>query len=123
MTKKINSVEEALNLFEQSTLQHTIATETGDYKSGNKAYKSILNSIVYLNQNNKVELLVPFVNHSNNGVRVWAASYLLNSNTGLAVKILEEISVGLGIISYNAQMTLSEWRKGNLKMQGLNESN
>jgi hypothetical protein len=114
--KKILNLESAIEIFEFSAIQHTTANETADYKACNKAYKSLANSRDFLRLNNRIDLLIPLLNNENNGVRVWAASFLLFYHEAIAVKVLEDISIGNGHNATNARMTLSEWRKGNLKM-------
>jgi predicted nucleotide-binding protein (sugar kinase/HSP70/actin superfamily) len=113
---KIKTLNAALKTFEDAAIQHEKATQSGDYKAANKAFKSINECARYFRENEEVEKLLIFLNHESVGVRVWSASYLLFSHESDAIKTLEEISLGIGIQSFNAQMTLKEWRKGTLKL-------
>ena len=115
MKKNIESIGSVLDVFEQASIQHTMATENGDFKTGNKAYKSIATSINWLKEKGEIDRLLPFLNHTVDGVRVWAASFLIHTHETRAVMVLENISTGTNIIAFNAKMTLEEWEKGNLK--------
>ena len=53
---------------------------------------------------------------NNLSVRIWAAYALLHVNTPKAVKALKEIVKNdSGIMGFNAEMTLDEFKKGNIK--------
>ena len=114
--KKIKDIQSALALFEESAIKQAESTEIGDYKSGNKAYKSLIHAINFLKELEHVPSLNAFLYHSNVGVRIWAATYLLPFNEANAIIVLEDISKRRDIFSLDAETTLSEWRKGNLKL-------
>ena len=113
--KKIKDISEAIKLFEEAAINHAEATENGDYKTGNKAYQKKIVAISYLKEHNSVDKLLEYLNHSNIRVRLSAATYLLPKYEKEAIQVLEQIAEGTGILSFNAEMTISEWRKGNLK--------
>src|SRR4051812_49263179 len=106
--KRINDISDALKLFEDAALKHAEATETGDYKTANKNYDKIVEAIQFLKEKNQLDGLLKFLNHDSDGVRVWAAGYLLFTHSGEGVRTLEEISKTKGIQSLNASTTLSE---------------
>jgi len=101
---KITDTETALALFEEAAIKHGEATEQSDYKTGNRNYYIIEKAASYLQK-------------ESNSVKVWAAAYLLTISEKEAIEVLERISQGVGIVSFGAETTLSEWRKGNLKMR------
>ena len=113
---KIQNTETALSLFEEAATKHAEATEKGDYKVANKKYDIIVKSVTFLKERNEVERLLDFLTHSSVGVRMAAATYLLPIHEKDAVKILLEISKGPGIHALTAETTISEWRKGNLRL-------
>ncbi|MBI5326540.1 MAG: DUF2019 domain-containing protein [Ignavibacteriae bacterium] len=114
--KKIKNLETALALFEESAIKHAEATEKGDYKTANKSYAVIVKIIAFLKERNELQSLSQFLNHSSEGVKGWAAAYLLPVLESEAIRALEEIAKGSGLRSLAAEATLSEWRKGNLKL-------
>jgi len=112
----INSVQIALQLFEESSVLQIDATERGNYKVGNKNYDKIIKAVEFLKSENSLDALLPYLSHNSAGVRLWAASYLLGFDEKNAIKILEELKKQKGIISLIAEATLDEWKKGNLKL-------
>ena len=113
---KIKDIETSLALFEESAVKHANATEQGNYKVANKCYANIIKAINFLKEKDEIEILVKCLNHPSIGVRNWAATYLLPFREKEAIKILEETIEKGDIHSLNAETTLSEWRKGNLKL-------
>jgi hypothetical protein len=57
-----------------------------------------------------------FLNHKDIGVRLWTATSLLPIYTEDAIETLEQITKVKGIHSLSAEITLQEWRKGNIKI-------
>jgi hypothetical protein len=113
---QIKTIEDAVLLFENSALRHTSATGNDDFKEANKAYKCITSSVTFLRESKELLKLSDLLLNQSNGVRVWAASFLLAEKEKECIEVLEEISKPDGIISFDAKITLSEWRKENLKL-------
>ena len=114
--RKIKSNDEALRLFEESSIRHSEASETGDYKTGNRHHDIIVACILYLYDNQQLQLLEPFLEHPHVGVRLWAAFALLSVEKTKAENVLMDIQNGsFGIIGGNAMYTLKEWKNGKLK--------
>ncbi len=113
---KIKDTSTALNLFEEAAINHADATEQGDYKTANKNYAIIVKAIEFLKEQNKRKDLSEFLNHNSIGVRMWAATYLLPVIESEALQVLKKISEEKGIHSFDAEVTISEWKKGNLKL-------
>lgn len=112
--KKINEINEALETFKKAAIKHAEATESGDYKTGNKCFREITKSVDFLKKENKINLLKKFLSHASIGLRIWSSSYLLSINDQESKKVLEEIAKSSGIHSLTANTTLTEWKKGNL---------
>ena len=114
--KKITSNDEALKLFEESSIKHSEASETGEYKKCNKNHDIIIACILYLYDSQQLKLLEPFLEHPHVGVRLWAAFVLLSIEREKAEEVLRDIQNGpCGILQGNALNTLKELEKGNLK--------
>ncbi|PKL81102.1 MAG: DUF2019 domain-containing protein [Ignavibacteriae bacterium HGW-Ignavibacteriae-4] len=113
--KPLNNISSALNLFIESAKEHTLATEEGNYRKGNKNYYLIVEAISYLRNNNSLTELKPLLNNSYIGVRLWTACYLLPVFEKESLLILKDIVEEGGIHSLSAEMTICEWKKGNLK--------
>ncbi|NJM24452.1 MAG: DUF2019 domain-containing protein [Bacteroidia bacterium] len=113
---KLKDKESALMNFETAASKHAEAAELGDYKIANKNQAVIEKVVNFLKGRNELKSLSQFLNHSSDGVKGWAATYLLPIEERQAIRALEEIAKGSGIRSLAAETTLSEWRKGNLKL-------
>lgn len=113
---KLKDIEAALIKFEAAAAKHAEATEQGDYKTGNKCYAVIATVVSFLKEQNEIQKLSEFLNHSSVGVRMWAATYLLPVIESEGIRVLEQIARETGIHSFTAKTTLIEWRKGNLKL-------
>lgn len=114
--KKIKDINEALKLFEESSIKQAEATETGNYKIGNRHHDIIIACILFLYDSQQLRLLEPFLEHPHVGVRLWAAFALLSVERNEAEKVLRDIQNGsYGIHRGNAMYTLKEWENGNLE--------
>jgi trans-aconitate methyltransferase len=114
MMKKIKDIDTALEVFKEAAKVHGEATETGNYKLGNKNYDLIVKAVAYLKELNQTAQLYQLLDNINLSVRIWAATYLLPVDEKDALKVLDEASKGKGIISLNAELTIQEWKKGHL---------
>lgn len=112
---KIENVEEALKLFEDAAIKQSDASNNGKSKIANRNYDKIVSSISYLKNNDSLKELTRFYEHSNVFVRIWAASYLLPLYERKSLKILKEIADRNVLGSLEAEMTIKEWKNGNLK--------
>lgn len=113
---KLRDTKTALDKFEEAAKMHAEATEQGDYKIANKCYAIIAKAVLFLKEQNEIQQLSVFLNHNSVSVCGWAATYLLPIAEQEALRVLEQIAGGTGIQSFDAKMTISEWRKGNLKL-------
>jgi hypothetical protein len=113
---KIKDTATALYLFEEAAAKHAEANENGDYKTGNKCYATIVKAMTFLKDHEDVLALIKFLSHPSVGVRMWAATYLLPIKENDGIKVLEKIEKENNIHSFVAKTTLSEWRKGTLKL-------
>jgi hypothetical protein len=104
-------IKAALDLFEAAAIKNAAATEEGNYRVGNKEYDKISKAVAFLKEQNQLESLSGLLTNDSVGVRLWAASYLLPIFEEKALLVLQEISDGTGILSFDAKMTLSEWKK------------
>ena len=112
---KIKSIEEAISIIEESAAVQAKATETGDYKVGNKHFDREMKALVYLYQQRHLSDLKPFLKHQDVGVRSFAAYALLPISEDLCRNVLLTISNEYhNIHGFEAERVLEEWDKGNL---------
>lgn len=105
-----NNIDKALSSFKILAATQAAATENGDYKKGNKAFKQIIQIIKYLKGLERVNELEALLSDSNVGVRMFAAFGLLQTSPDVAVPILKEIAQREDIHSLTASVTLELWK-------------
>ena len=90
--------------------------ELGNSKMGNKQYTIIKSAYLSLKKAGRLDDMTGLLEHENPYVRLWAASYMLPILPTKSENTLKELSTLKGKpVAFSAQMTLQEWRKGNLK--------
>jgi hypothetical protein len=114
---KSENDQEILITFINAAKKHGDATLVGDYKTANAQYKILTNVYkLFEKDRNKAEKLLEFLFQCENpSVRGWAAAHALGLRIKIdeATEILRTISKDhqLGILRFDAEMTLSEWEK------------
>lgn len=100
-------------------LKREKALETGNARVANRYYDKIADIIDKLKEENTKELmkLKPLLEHEEVSVRFTTAFYLLQIIPEDAERILEDISQTRNRSSFEAEMTLREWRKGNISFK------
>jgi hypothetical protein len=64
--KTIKDIETAIGMLKNAAIEHTIATEKGDYKTANKNYTIIVYSVSFLKERNEILKLSDLLNHTIN---------------------------------------------------------
>lgn len=104
--------------FEQMAIKSFEADELGDYRTSNRCGAKMQKIAIELYKNGEIEKLKPLMYSEYDAVRFEAASELLPFYTEEAEAVLEELSPKKGASLYwAAEMTLREWRKGNIKYE------
>lgn len=119
MTKrevKKAELAELINAYSESAKIQGEATESGDYKTGNKA--SDLISAIYSELRRRgpdaQRALLPLLEADNPGVKLWAASHAMDFSPSDGEPVLVSLIPVGRFLGLSAQTTLSEWRKGRL---------
>lgn len=113
--KKITSVEQAIALFEKYTIKREGAIHCGNSKKANYYYDKNQNIVQYLREMKCLDALSVFYEHPNISVRSWAACFLLPLHEKKSLSVLKEIANMNIFGSLDAEMTIKEWKNGNLK--------
>ena len=108
--RKIKSVEDALILFELSTIIHDESMQSGEYRKNNKAYHDRKKVIKYLLENNSIEKLKIFYKSSNLFTKLIAATWLAPIDNEVCYRIVKEImDMHRSGVSLEAEFTLKAW--------------
>jgi hypothetical protein len=115
------SVAELSALYEEAATMQWQALQDANAKAANSQYKRIVSVWKELRGRGKdgQVALSRLMVSSNPHVRVWAASHVLEFDPGPAEAELERLASGPpSIVRLDAEMTLKQWRAGNLKFGG-----
>ena len=108
--------EKIVSDFENFCIQNDIAAQALNPKLANKYAKKIINCYLQLKELGKTNELSRLLNSENENVCLWAATHALPTNEAEAKQVLQQLAVKSGLNAFSAEMTLSEWEKGNLKL-------
>jgi hypothetical protein len=112
------SIQELKALYEDAASLHGQASVSGNHRTANAQYKRITTAWRELRRRGDEgrSTLTQLLQSGNPAVRGWAASHVLEFAPELAAAELERLASGPpGVTRLDAEMTLSEWRAGNLK--------
>ena len=102
----------------ENAINHGEATNKGDHKKANKCYEKLIEAYLQIRNSgeNWIDEFIELLLHENDSVKCWSATHLLKYREQEAIKTLKELNTGKGITSFDAEMVLEEWKKGNLKL-------
>ena len=112
-------VSELKAMYEKAALLSGHTSESGDHRTGSKQYDLIISIRRELKRRGDEGglAILDLMNNASPWVRFWAAAYALHLDPGRAERVLQDLASGSGPCSFEAEMTLSEWRKGHLTPQ------
>lgn len=106
-------MQNILNDYIKGAELHTSGTLEGNSDKANEDYFLLKNTYDKLKSYNQLSELKTCLTNKNDGVRLWSATHLLPINNA-ASNVLEEISRKEGILSFNAEQVLKQWKEGKL---------
>ena len=122
MIQRFSGQDKALKLFEENSIKQAQTLKTGNYKLGNECFDNKIKCLSYLYKTNGMGMLEQLLSHENVGVRESASYAYLSVCPQKGEEVLSEIANGTyGIHSFNAEMILKEWKKGELKFIFMDE--
>ncbi len=87
--------------------------ESGDTKHDRKYYNIIRKVYLKLKKEQRLDELLPLLQHESPYARLWAASYTLQIDPVKAEEALERLAATRKLMAgFSAQITLREWRSG-----------
>lgn len=116
IVRKINTLDDALSVFEQSAIEHGEATKEGNFKVGNKAYDRMIKAVSFIRANGSNTDLLPFLEHTDINTRISAAAFIIHDHQQQAVSVLEEVRNRNDIFAHTANLVLSQWKAGRLSL-------
>lgn len=113
----MSGLEKMLFEYVNACIKAEEAQEKGDSKNFNKQHRVIQKTRKELKENQEygIEKLLPYLEHLSPFVRLETAFSVIPVAPERAKKVLNQLKKIRGLTGYSAEMTLSEWEKGNLK--------
>jgi len=114
------SLQEVLSEYVTAAQAHGAGTTEGNSTITNRAYDRIVKSFTALLAYGKEgrQAILSLCDHGNASVRCWAAAHSLRYDPEKAEETLRELSESQGLLAFDAETTLKEWKKGTLVMEG-----
>jgi hypothetical protein len=112
------STRELSAIYEEAAALHGQGSREGAHRVANAQYKRIMATWRELRRRGDEgrAALLRLMSSSNPHVQVWAASHVLEFDPSPAEALLERLAGGPpSIVRLDAEMTLKEWRAGNLR--------
>jgi hypothetical protein len=104
----------ALARYIAAARDHGLATDEGDDLLANRSHDDLHAALRDLIEQGERRILIDLLAHEDASVRAWAATHVLPIAEARAIEVLEELTKLPGIIGFEAEMVLKEWRKGTL---------
>lgn len=113
----MSGLEKMLFEYVNACIKAEEAQENGDSKNFNKQHRVIQKIRKELKENQEygIEKLLPYLEHLSPFVRLETAFSVIPVAPERAKKVLNQLKEIRGLTGYSAEMTLTEWEKGNLK--------
>ena len=108
-------VEQALTQIVKYAIKRGEALEEGKSQIANRCYDKIRRIVDSLKEENQLSLLAKLYDHSNSWVCLTASVYLLPLYEKESLSNLRRIAKMDGLCAFEAEMTIKEWKNGNLK--------
>jgi hypothetical protein len=101
--------------YAEAASAHGEATAAGDNARANQAHEVVAATYRRLRSHGEQRRLLPLLEHSDPAVVAWAAAHALEFAPKEGERALTDLAQrDSGIISFAAEVTLSEWREGKL---------
>ena len=114
----MSEIDELKRAYIENAQLHDKASEEGDYKRANPAHDAVIDAYRQLRSagDEGANALQGLMDHENASVRCWASTHCLPLCEDKAITTLRAIAEGSGVVALDAEMVLSEWNKGTLKL-------
>lgn len=103
--------------YRESAINHGKAINDSNLKLANKSYDNMLRALRHMQSNypSAPLELMKLLDDSNDSVAASAATHLINFCQEKSLAVLSKIAGKNGWASFDAQMVLKEWKKGEFK--------
>lgn len=99
------------DIFTEYATKHEQALEGGNYRSAHKLHFKLAGVYNEIKRDGKWQELKEMAQHSNDSVKLWAATFLLHSDSEFALHVLHELTKSSKTIGFTASVIIEMWRK------------
>lgn len=104
-----------LDRYRDAASRHGVATHAGESDQANVAHDELKDVARQLRESGDLSQLEELLVDDESGVRLWAASHLLDEAPAVARPVLEDlVHNDRSIVGFVAQTTLREWQRRHL---------
>ena len=102
--------------FIDAATNNGIALEDGNANQANKYFRTTEKKIKWLKEHDELtnQLFIDLLSHQNDYVKYYTACALLHVYTDIALHTLSVLEKKRGLLGFSAEMTIKEYRKGNI---------
>lgn len=111
------SLADLIGRYKTAAAGYAQAIETGDAEKSDKCFDEIESAFRKLKQQGRSGLaaISNLLESDHDGVKLWAAAHLLNYPEFNSLPVLEKLRASSTILAMTAEVTLDQWRNGQLK--------
>ncbi|MDD4970329.1 MAG: hypothetical protein PHT07_12965 [Paludibacter sp.] len=92
------------------------AIEEGNHKLANKLHSKLTVLYQKIQNERKWEVLYELINHPNESVQLWSATFLLKNDNEIALDVLNKLKQSEKIVGLTATSIIDMWNKGMLQL-------
>jgi len=108
--------KEILARFRENAVLHGEAIMNGERKAANKLHGKLMALYKEVNSKSSASIFKVFSHDGNESVALWSATFLLKTDTDLAIMALTELAQKSSPLAMTAKITLDLWSKGQLDL-------
>ena len=109
----METIENLKDKYEKYCKERGIALSDGNSKKADFLHKKITRLIQLATESNLYEIFIPFLNSEDENVKLWTACEYLQTQPGIALKALNELSKSSDfLISFKAKATIRLYKEG-----------
>ena len=111
----ITKIQDAVTQYKTACILQGQAFDKGNFKKANKFFEKENKCVDVLRENNALNELIPFLYEEDEDLRISTATVLLHIDTNACLSVLNDIANNShGVNKINAEMTISEFKKGHI---------
>lgn len=114
-TPPADDLQAMVECYREAAQAHGRALLEGDHGLANRSHDIVAAIYRELRGRGLQSVVIRLLRDPDRSVRLWAAAHTLELNADLAVPVLTALAEGQDVISFEAAVTLRQWRKGELR--------